>query len=47
MGIAYAVAFVAAWLTLPGGVAATREAMEALRELDPRRGVRPRTEGGE
>jgi PST family polysaccharide transporter len=46
MAIAHAVFFSATWLVLPGGLAATREAMEALRELDPRRTVRARTDGG-
>jgi hypothetical protein len=46
MAIVHAVVFSVTWLVLPGGVAATREAMEALRELDPRRTVRARTDGG-
>jgi O-antigen/teichoic acid export membrane protein len=36
----FAVVFVLVWHALPGGRAATREAMDALRELDPRRGNR-------
>jgi hypothetical protein len=40
--VLFAAMFIVIWIVLPGGRAATREAIDALREMDPRpsRGVR-------